>query len=476
MKELNHPIITMNGSDMIKTGDSFLRVPLLRLAFIKTAVLYSLLLLSADYYAYSQSRIWSFDDCIRYALEKNIQVQKAQVSNKISEINLNYARSAWYPSFSGSVRQNFDWSNEMNTTTGATVFKGNDGTNLSLNSGISIYNGGRLRNSIKRSETESEADRYNTEVIKETVSLNVLNAYLQVLYSEERVKNSRDQIASTEEQLRLAEERLKLGVIANSEYLQVKSQLANERQTLATAQSQLSINRIALMQLMELPETSDFTIEEPDLDSLVNQKRNPDPAEVYKIALGIKPEVKNAGLLKKSSEISIDLAKAGFLPNITLNAGMSTLYSGTQAEHPFGYQLRNNISPTLGLTASIPIYLNRQVRTNVEIAKKNTDNAELDEINVRNQLRKSIEQACQDVISSETEYEASAEAYKAARESFDVASEKFFQGIVNSVDYIIQKTNFITAESTFLQSKYKLVFSYKVLDFYTGIPLTFKRS
>jgi outer membrane protein len=421
----------------------------------------------------AQAKIWSVNDCIQYALEKNIQVQKAQVSNDISKENLNYAKSAWYPSLSGSARQNFDWGNRANTTTGSTVFQGSNSTNVSVNSGITVFNGKKIRNSVKKSETEYEADKYNTEIIRETVSLNVLNAYLQVLYSEELVKNSNNQINSTTEQLNLAGERMKLGAISNSDYLQVKSQLATEKLTLASAQSQLAINRVTLMQLMELPETNDFLIEQPNLDSLINQKRTPDPKEVYQIALGIKPEVRNAELNRKGSQISVELAKAGFYPNLTANAGVATSYSGPQTGSGLGYQFKNNISPAIGLSASIPIYLNRQVRTDVEIAKKNTNNSELDELNVKNQLRKAIEQACLDVSSSQIEFEASTEQYRAVKESFDVASEKYFQGLMNSVDFLIQKTSYISAESTFLQSKYRLIFSYKVLDFYTGQPLSF---
>jgi outer membrane protein len=423
-----------------------------------------------------QDKIWTIDDCIQYALEKNIQVQKAQVSNNISEINLNYSKAGWHPSLSSSVRQNFDWSNQSTSLAGATVFEGKNGTDISLSSGMTVYNGNKIRNTVKKSQTDYEASLYNTEVIKENVSLSVLNGYLQVLYSEEQVKNSINQIGSTAEQLKLAEERLKLGAISNSDYLQVKSQLATEKQTLATAQSQLALNRITLMQLMELPETSNFLIEHPNLDSLINQKRTPDPAEIYQIALGIKPEVKNAELNKKSARIGVDLARANFYPNISVNAGVSSLYTSSDKESSFGYQLKDNISPAFGFNASIPIYLNKQVKTNVAIAKKNTDDAELDELNVKNQLRKSIEQACQDVTSSQIEYEASVEAYSAVKESFDVASEKFYQGIMNSVDFLIQKTGFIAAESSLLQSKYKLIFSYKVLDFYTGLPLTFKNS
>lgn len=440
---------------------------------LTTVIISCFLFITSGEYLGAQSKVWTVNECIQYALDKNIQVQKAQVSNDISEINLNYAKSAWYPSLSGSARENFNWNNQLNTTTGSTVFKGTNGTNFSINSGMTIYNGNKIRNNVKKSEIDNEADKYNTDVIKEAVSLNVLNAYLQVLYAEEQVKNSNNQITSTSEQLNLAGERLKLGAIANSDYLQVKSQIATEKQTLAIAQSQLAINRITLMQLMELHETKDFEIEHPNLDSLVNQKRVPDPTEVYQISLGIKPEVKNAELLKKSSQINVDIEKANYYPNISMNAGLSTLYSSSQTGSSFGNQFNNNASPAIGLSASIPIYLNKQVRTNVAIAKKNTNNAEFDELNVKNQLRKAIEQACQDVTSSQIEYEASTEAYQAVKESFDVASEKYNQGIMNSVDFLIQKTSFISSESNYLQSKYKLIFSYKVLDFYSGLPLSF---
>jgi outer membrane protein len=421
----------------------------------------------------AQSKVWSLADCIQYSLEKNIQVQKALVSNNIYEEDLKLSKSAWYPSVSGSARENYGWSNEHNAITGSTVFKGSSGTNISASSGMTVYNGAKIRNSVKKAETDYEADKYNTDVIKETISLSVLNAYLQVLYAEELVKNSNDQITSLEQQLNLAGERLKLGSIATSDYLQVKSQLATEKQTLAAAQSQLAINRISLMQLMEFPIATDFSIEHPNLDSLINQKRLPDPKEIYQIAMGIKPEVKNAELAKESSQISVDLARANYFPNLSANAGISTLYSGSFSGSSFGYQMKDNISPSIGLSASIPIYMNRQVKTNVEVAKLNTNNAELNEYNVKNILRKEIEQACQDVISNQIEYEASAEAYRAVKESFDVASEKYFKGMMNSVDFLIQKTTLIATESKFLQSKYALIFSYKVLDFYSGQPLSF---
>jgi outer membrane protein len=478
MKEYRQRIyLTIPRSDLKRYRESGFDNSGISGTFHIRILFYVLMLFINVGYLHAQVKVWNVDDCIQYALQKNIQVQQAEVSSDINGINLNFTKSAWYPSLNGSANQNFSWRYQSGNLTGSNVFAGSNGTSFSLNSGITLFNGKRIRNAVMQSGTNYEASIYNIEVIKETVSLNVLNAYLQVLYAEEQVKNANDQIASLNEQLNLAAERLKLGAIANSDYLQVKSQLATEKQTVAAAQNQLAINKITLKQLMELPETPDFVIESPNLDSLINQKLLPDPKEVFRVAVGIKPEVKNAELARQSSQISIDLAKAGYFPNFSMNAGISTLYSSNSATaSSFGYQLRNNFTPVIGLNASVPIYLNRQVRTNVAIARKNTGNAELNEYNVKNQLRKSIEQACQDVISSQIEYEASIEAYKAVKESFDVASEKYFQGIMNSVDFLIQKTTYISVESTLLQSKYKLIFSYKVLDFYTGMPLSFKSS
>ena len=448
---------------------------------LSSFIISCLFCLTSGIYLNAQTKVWSVDDCIQYALEKNIQVQQAKVSSSISNEYLLQAKASWHPYLNSSARQSYNWNNVVNSSTGTTTFKGTDGVNISASSAMTIYNGSKIRTNVKQTETNYEASQYNIEVIKETVSLNVLNAYLQVLYSEEQVKNDTDQIASLAEQLNLAGERLKLGAIANSDYLQVKSQLATERQTLATAQSQLAINRIALMQIMEFPITSGFQIQHPNLDSLVNQKRIPDPVEIYQTALGIKPEVKNAELTKKSTQFGIDLARANYYPSLSLNAGVSTSYSGYQTSYStsyrpgttFGDQLKNNISPSIGLSASIPIYQNRQVKTAVEVANLNLNNAELNELNTKDVLRKAIEQACQNVVSNQIEYEASVEAYQAVKESYDVASEKYNQGIMSSVDYLIQKTTFITSQSTFLQSKYALIFSYKILDFYAGQPLSF---
>ncbi len=413
--------------------------------------------------------VWTLEECISYAYERNIQIRKSELSNQRYQYLSDQAKAQRFPSLNASLNQNYDWSRSDQTTSAG--FTGTYGSNLSLSSGITIFNASKLTNQIIQSELDIEGGTLFLEAAKESVSLAILDAYLQVLYAEEQVKNSRKQIESTSRQLDLAAERLELQIISQSDYAQIKSQLASEKLTLANAESQLAIAKVNLEQLMELPVSKDFNIEHPEFPSSVNQNRIPDVNLIYETALSIKPEIKNAEINKKIASLDEKIAKAGFYPVLSMSAGIGTGYSNKAADSYFT-QFDRGFSPSVGLSLSVPIYQKRQVKTNVAIARIDYQDALLSELNTRNELRKKIEQACLDVTSAQVQYEASLEKFNATKESAALSDEKFRQGMINSVDYLVSKTNLILAESEFLQARFNLIFSYKVLDFYSGIPLS----
>lgn len=440
---------------------------------IQLAMVISFLLIFIPGQGNSQNKTWSLEECINYALSKNIQVQKTLLSNDRNQLSADQAQSNRLPSASASVRENFNWYKGFDATTGSYGSSGGaNSTNYSLSSSVTLFNGQKLTNKIKQAELDLQAGHLYSETVKESVGLSILNAYLQVLYAYESVKNAEKQIISTTEQLALSKERMDLGVISMSDYLQIKSELATEKSTLATAQTSLSLSKVTLMQLMELPVNQNFEVSSPNIDSLLITSSQPDAEEIYNLALGIKPQIKNAELTKESAVIDVNLAKADALPSLSMDAGLSTGYSSLTRNAGYTSQLKDKVNPTVGFSLSIPIFQKNQIKTNVALANISVLDAELDEINTKNQLRKEIEQACADVVSAKSQYVASQEQNQATQESYDVSAEKYVQGLLSSVDFLIQKTNLITSESKLLQSKYNLIFSYKILDFYKGISLT----
>ncbi|MFO7371378.1 MAG: TolC family protein, partial [Bacteroidales bacterium] len=368
-----------------------------------------------------QGKAWTLEACINHALEQNIQVRKSDLNNQSLDLYLDQAKASRLPNLSASASQNFSWARPNNPLSEDNSLKGSTNTSYSLNSGVTVFNGGRLKTQVKQAELDVQNGQLSLEATRESISLNILNAFLQVLYAEEQVKNAEKQIESTTGQLTLAKERLDLGAISQADYAQVKSQLANEKLTLANATSQLAISKVNLMQLMELPVTENFEIERPNLEATINQNRAPDVQSVFDTALAIKPQIKSAANNKESALLDEKAAKAGLLPSLSANASVSTRtsYSYNQWSKTDGYfdQLDQTLSPGGGLSLSIPIYQRKQAKTSVEVAKIGYQNAELSELDTRNQLRKNIEQACQDVVSAQIEYAANLENYQATKES-----------------------------------------------------------
>ncbi len=432
-----------------------------------TALLAALILMSPALTA--QDKQWTLSECIEYALKENIQVRKAGVSASVGEINLQQAKDNRWPSLSASVSENLGWQQETDTY-GATSYEGSARTNASLSSRVTLFSGFQAQNEIRQAGLNFESLQYITKETMENVSLSIMSAYLQVLYAGEQVTNSRNQSDATREELGLAKERLNLGAIANSDYLQVKTQLASEELTLANAINNLKMARVTLMQLMEYPLDDSFEIAHPDMDVIISTMPSADAIDVFEEALLVKPQIKNAELNLESAAIDLELAKGGFYPAVSMNAGLSTGF--TQAAE-MGSQLKSGFSPSIGLSVSIPIFRNNQTKSAVSRARYGITTAELDELNTRNQLRKEVEQAVLDAQSAMISYDAAVNQHAASLESYNVAEEKFKLGVMNSIDFLIQKTNLNSAESNLLQAKYELVYSNKVIEFYKGIQLSF---
>lgn len=416
----------------------------------------------------AESQNFTLAQCIQYALEHNISVQQSKLSAETNKVNAEQIRSSRFPSVDANIRQNHVWIDEQQAQSDNWKFTGNSSTSAGINANVTLFNGFRTNNAIKQAESNYQAGLLDAETRKESVILQVLQAYMQVLYADEQIKNAKNQVDLTAKQLEYAKERYKIGAISQADYLQIESQLATEKLTLTNANNQLASNKTNLMQLMEHPITQSFSVEKPDLSQLKYNDSIPDVMQVYALALASKPQVQSIALKSKSAELEISKAQANKLPTLLLEAGVTTNYSGKVSQLSFSSQLDHNFSPSIGVTLSIPIFKQGLIKSQIQNAQIQQQITQLDGQSTLNQLRKDVENACLDVTSSITEYKSAFAQQQTASESYELAQERFSKGVINSVDFLYQKTSFIKAESTLLQARYNLLYSIKVLDFYSG--------
>ncbi len=424
---------------------------------------------------HAQNKQFSLDDCISYALENSTDLGRAnnEMLSKSSSLEQNKAARGPDLILSGSETLG-SYNSYLDSNPGDGWDRNNNANlNLSLNSSLTIYNGARLKNAIIQGRSNLAASESDIQTQQEIISLQVLSAYINVMLSKEQLKNSKSLLEATEKQLEQATAKKEVGVLSPSDFLNIKSQYATDKAAQVSSQSDLRISMVSLMQIMNMPVSNAFDIEAPNTQDLLLSETETDAAMVYKVALGLQPGIKTAEYDLESAETGIKLAKSDALPVLSLQGSLNTWYNNNQSNIYLGEQIARQINPSLGLTLSIPIYQRKQVKNNVKQAVIEYENYQYKVVDIQNDLRKAIEQACTDAQTTESMFRSNLEQFAAEQESYRLAEEMFSTGLINSVDYLTSKNNLSTAENKLTQSKYSVILQNRIINYYMGSTVKF---
>jgi len=159
----------------------------------------------------------------------------------------------------------------------------------------------------------------------------VLNSYLNVLFVKENIKINIAQVALSKEQVDRTKRLVESGVQPKGNLLDVVATLASDEEKLITAQNNLDLALLNLAQLLQLPKEG-FDVEDVILDVKANPLPYANVKEVYTKSLSLRPEIKSAQLSIKNAELGIEVAKADYLPSLSMNVGLNTFYNHNQGQ------------------------------------------------------------------------------------------------------------------------------------------------
>jgi outer membrane protein len=420
----------------------------------------------------SQDKAFTLDECIEYALENNTTVGRATNEIESHKSYLEQRKAAQGPDLSMSADDTWSSSNSHSNT--YSTWSRNTGSDLSLglSSDLTLYNGASLKNSINQGKVNLSAAEINVKTQKELLSLDVLAAYIDVMQAKEQVQNSQLQVETTQKELEEATIRREAGVMAPADYLNIKSEYSSDKADLVSAQSDLRISLVSLMQLMNMPVVSSFDIEDVDLEALLKASPITDPSTVYSVAVGIQPSIKTAELDVKSADFDIKLAKAAALPTLSLSGSLYSYYD-EDVHVNFGGQLSHAITPSIGLSLSVPIYQRKEVKNNIKQATIQKQSYEFDLLDIKNDLRKAIEQVCTNSQTANITFSSYQEQLEAEQESYKLAQKMFAEGMLSSTDFLTSKNNLYEAEINLTSSKYDVLLENEILEYYMGEPIGF---
>lgn len=417
---------------------------------------------------------WDLRTCIDYALKQNITIRKNRLNAEGIAVDVKTAKAALFPSLSANVSQRLVNRPESETNTiidGDNIKSSQSKTSYNGSYGIdaswTLYNGSRRLNTIKQQQLNNRIAELNVSESENTIEESITQTYVQILYAAEAVKVNEATLEVSLAECERARALLEAGSISRSDLAQLEAQVSTDKYQVVTAEATLEDYKLQLKQLLELDGEEEMNLYIPALGSESVLNPLPGKIDIYQAALVMRPEIEAGKLDVQASDLAIKIARAGYMPTLSLTAGIGTSHANGN-DFTFSEQIKQNWNNSLGVSLSIPIFNNRQTKSAVEKAKIQKQTSELSLLDQQKTLYKTIESLWLDANSAQQRYAAAIEKLRSTQISYDLVQEQFNLGMKNTVELLTEKNNLLNAQQETLQAKYMAILNRQLLGFYGG--------
>lgn len=421
----------------------------------------------------AKARPWTLRQCIDYALENNITLQKSRIQKQAATEDVLESKAALLPSLTASTNQNITlnpWpqtgraivaSDQVQASVDKVYYNGT----YALNANWTVWNGNINRDRIKANKlAEQQADLATAETAN-SIQEQIAQLYVQILYSLEAKKVSQAALSTSQKNEERGQEFVKAGKMSKADLAQLTAQRAQDQYSVVQAESNISEYTRQLRQLLQLTDGEAFEVVADEIDDQAVLQQIPALQNVYNAALATRPEIKNAQIGIQASALDIKMAKAGKLPTIGLSAGL-TINTTSMSNNAWGTQIKNNFNIGAGFTVSIPLLDQRKTKTAVNKAQLQRISYELELKDKQTQLYSTIENYWIQASTNQSMFKAAKVSTESAAASYELLSEQFRLGLKNIVELLTGRDNMLKAQQSELQSKYLTMLNLNMLNFY----------
>ncbi|PKQ44390.1 TolC family protein [Confluentibacter flavum] len=433
---------------------------------IKNSIVISVFFVSA--LCFSQKK-WTLQECVAYALENNITVKKAENTLLINDQDIIASKGSFLPSVSGSASHGLSLG-QSQLFEGSFVNRTSNSTNFGVRVSENVFNGFRTTYLYKQAQLNLETSELELNRIKDDISLNVANSYLNVLFNKEQLETAKAQYDFSTKQLQQVKDLVDAGTQPRVNIYDAEATLANDEQALTVAENNFTLSLLTLSQLLQVP-FEGFDVQVIEVDTPSEALLYDDVSPILDFAMENRNEIKIAEKNIDNSEINTKLSKAGYLPSVSFGYSFGTNVFFTNlstTEEAFFTQLEDNKGHSFNLNVNIPIFSQFQNKTAVAKSKIREDNAQLDLDQAKLNLESNIQRAYTDAQAAFKTYESAKKSLESQELSFNNSQERFNIGAMNAFELEQSRIRYINAQASLINAKYDFVFKTKVLDFYMG--------
>ena len=143
----------------------------------------------------AEAKTWTLDECINYAMENNISLQKQGLTRQSSHEDVLSSKAQLLPSLSFSTGHNVSyqpWKEDQATVTNGQVEMSTTTVSYYGNYGLSanwtVWNGNRNRNQIKSYKLQEKAAEQDSLTQALQLQEQIAQLYVQILYTKDAIE------------------------------------------------------------------------------------------------------------------------------------------------------------------------------------------------------------------------------------------------------------------------------------------------
>ncbi|MGE5237168.1 MAG: TolC family protein [Acidobacteriota bacterium] len=414
----------------------------------------ALLILAATTPA-APARIVTLDEALATARAHQPQLRQAAAATQAALARSDEALAPLLPQLSGNASYQRATANftsrpgalpsQLAGSGGGESWRSFDYLDLGLNANLLLYDFGQTRNRWRASQASVASQRDSERTTLEGVLYAVRTAFFQARAARGLVVVATDTLANQQRHLEQTEGFVEVGTQAPIALAQAKTDVANARVQLITAENGYDTARAQLNQAMGVERPTDYDVADESQPPVDGEDGTTDA--LLAEAIASRPELAALAQEIHAQELTVRALRGALGPSLVASTGFTDA-------GPHAGSLTWNWSGALGL--SVPIFSGGQTRAQMREAEATLASIEAQADTERQQVRFEIEQARLAVRAAKASLEASGDALSNAQAQLQLAEGRYQTGIGSIIELGDSQVALTAAAQQKVQAEYNL--------------------
>lgn len=403
---------------------------------------------------------------IERALQQNLNLKQSSNQVRSSALNFSQRKNNFWPDLRASLSVSQRYDRQYDALDDRT--SGHDARSLSagIQSSLNLFNGFADVAALQKARYNLDAVEFNYQRQKEFIIFQTIAALLGAIEDAELIDIEIENLDAQRNQLQRIEEFHKRGKRPISDLLQQRADIAEAELRLLNAEQNYEISRLNLLEIMAESPERNYALIAPGHEIMETITAAVDE--------GVFAFEKRSDWLAQERQIafanqSIKEAMADFWPAIGLNLSLGSGYSSDRESLNFSRQFNEiNPSASVGLSFSIPLFDRWRTQTDIQLAKIQLDDAQLELQKLKLAISLEIQEALLNYQTAVKQKQTALARLDFAGQTLDVMEARYNVGSATYVELSQIRANHLRSAYEYVQAEYNVLLRRVALSYARG--------